>query len=58
MCGGHCLGETEKGKRLGVLFGDVVFEDADGGGPFERSVESVVIVEVDETFIGAGALGV
>ena len=43
---------------LAVLFGDVVLEDADGGGPSERSVGSVVIVEVDESFIGAGALDV
>ena len=46
------------GEQLAVLFGDVVLEDADGGGPFERSVGSVVIVEVDEPFIGAGALDV
>ena len=45
-------------RGLGVLFGDVVLEDADGGGPFERSVGSVVIVEVDESFIGAGALDI
>ncbi len=43
---------------LGVLFGDVVLEDADGGGPCERSVGSVMIVEVDESFIGACALNV
>jgi 5'-nucleotidase len=44
--------------RLDVLFGDVVLEDADGGGPSERSVGSVMIVEVDESFIGAGSLDV
>ena len=45
-------------SSLDVLFGDVVLEDADGGGPCERSVGSVMIVEVDESFIGACALNV
>jgi hypothetical protein len=40
-----------------VLFGEVVLDDADGGGPSERSVGSVVIVEVDEPEIGVSALG-
>lgn len=44
--------------RLGVLFGEVVLEGADWGCPFERSVGSVVIVEVDEPVVGCVALGV
>ena len=39
-----------------MVYGEVVLEDADGGGPFERSVGSVVIVEVDEPGVAAGAL--
>lgn len=42
--------------ELGVLFGEVVLDDADGGGPSERSVGSVVIVEVDEPVVGVGSL--
>ena len=42
---------------LGVLFGEVVLEDAGGGCPSERSVGSVVIVEVDEPVVGGSALG-
>ena len=47
------------GRRctLGVLFGEVVLEDAGGGCPSERSVGSVVIVEVDEPVVGGSALG-
>ena len=40
-----------------MLRGEVVLEDADGVGPFERSVGSVVIVEVDESGVGLVALG-
>ena len=36
---------------LVVLFGEVVLEDAGGGCPAERSVGSVVIVEVDEPVV-------
>ena len=43
---------------LGVLFGEVVLEDVGWGGPSERSVGSVVIVEVDEPVVGPGALRV
>jgi hypothetical protein len=42
---------------LDVLFGEVVLDDADGGGPSERSVGSVVIAEVDESGVGVGSLG-
>ena len=42
---------------LAVLFGEVVLEDAGGGCPSERSVGSVVIVEVDEPVVGGSALG-
>ena len=45
------------GRRLVVLFGEVVLEDAGGGCPSERSVGSVVIVEVDEPVVGGSALG-
>ena len=34
-----------------MLFGEVVLEDAGGGCPAERSVGSVVIVEVDEPVV-------
>ena len=44
-------------RTLGVLFGEVVLEDAGGGCPSERSVGSVVIVEVDEPVVGGSALG-
>ena len=43
-------------RSLGVLFGEVVLEDAVGGCPSGRSVVSVVIVEVDEPLVGVGAL--
>ncbi len=42
--------------RLVVLFGEVVPDDAGGGGPSECSVGSVVIVEVDESVVGVGSL--
>ena len=45
-------------RALVVLFGEVVLEDAGGCCPSERSVFSVVIVEVDEPVVGVGALGV
>ena len=44
--------------QLDVVFGEVVLEDAVGGCPSERSVVSVVIVEVDEPFVGVGSLAV
>ena len=40
-----------EGQPLVVLFGEVVLEDAGGGCPAERSVGSVVIVEVDEPVV-------
>ncbi len=45
------------GYCLAVLFGEVVLDDAGGGCPSERSVGSVVIVEVDEPGIRVGAFG-
>lgn len=42
---------------LAVLRGEVVPDDADGGGPAERSVGSVVIVEVDELEVADVTLG-
>ena len=48
---------TRQYISLGVLFGEVVLEDAGGGCPSERSVGSVVIVEVDEPVVGGSALG-
>ena len=44
-------------RPLGVLFGEVVLDDARWGGPPERSVGSVVIVEVDEPDVCPGTLG-
>jgi hypothetical protein len=44
-------------RELGVLFGEVVLDEAGGGCPSERSVGSVVIVEVDELGVCLGALG-
>ncbi len=43
--------------RLDVHRGGVVPDDVGGCCPVERSVGSVVIVEVDEPVVGAGALG-
>lgn len=45
------------GRELVVLFGEVLLDDAGGGCPSERSVGSVVIVEVDESDIRLGASG-
>ena len=42
---------SDEGRLLVVLFGEVVLEDAGGGCPAERSVGSVVIVEVDEPVV-------
>ena len=39
-------------RRLSVLRGEVVPEDAGGCCPAERAVGSVVIVEVDERVVG------
>ncbi len=53
---------TDVGSRylasLVVLFGEVVLEDAGWGCPSERSVVSVVIVEVDESVVCDLALAV
>ena len=43
--------------RLDVLRGEVVLEDAGGGCPAERSVGSVMIVEVDEAAVAVASLG-
>ena len=40
-----------------VVGGEVVLEGAGGGCPAERSVGSVMIVEVDEPGVGVGTLG-
>ena len=45
------------GRLLDVRRGEVVPDDACGGCPAERSMGSVVIVEVDESVVGVGALG-
>ena len=42
---------------LGVHRWEVVLEGAGGCLPSERPVGPVVIVEVDEAVVGAGALG-
>ena len=42
---------------LVVLRGEVVLEDAGGGCPAERSVGSVMIVEVDEAAVAVASLG-
>ena len=49
--------DAPRNQALGVLFGAVVRDDGDGGCPSERSVGSVVIVEVDEPCVCHGALG-
>ena len=48
---------TVNGRRLAVLRGEVVLEDAGGGCPAERSVGSVMIVEVDEAAVAVASLG-
>ena len=51
------MGTTTGKLRLVVLRGEVVLEDIGWGGPVERFVGSVVIVEVDKPGVGVVALG-
>ena len=48
---------ADGGRRLAVVFGEVVPDDVGGCGPVERAVCSVVIVEVDEAVVAEGAFG-